>query len=354
MDENTSSTVTIVGAGLSGLICGMRLSKAGFNVVIIEELTYPGGLLASTRMGKEYIELLPHHLRKTDKNLLALIKEEGISDEVEWFDSLWHSRASRKKVGYFKKGFPSLISALIQDITDYGGRIIYSTSVSEITQIKDGDKTLFNVSCVLSNSGSTNFVSDYVIYTGSCRSFVNVAHGLPISINIMDPLMNITYKSALCLMMLLKNSPSEMYFQKYSSDEPFIRSVNHTSVTGLRNYGGNVVYIIGSCSVSDDVWIQDDKKIKDDYFAAFHRLNPQIKKSDIKSWRLTKIRYAVSEKYPSTDLTSPLPNLYVCASALTHVNDQEPPQNRMDELVELANTISQSIINSKKETIPNE
>lgn len=353
MNNGENSTVTIVGAGLSGLICGMRLSKAGFNVVIIEELTYPGGLLASTRMGKEYIELLPHHLRKTDKNLLSLIKEEGITDEIEWVDSLWHSRASRKKVGCFKKGFISLISALIQDITDNGGRIIYSTSVSEITQTKDEERTHFNVSCVLSNSGSTNFISDYVIYTGSCRSFVNVAHGLPISINIMDPLMNITYKSALCLMMLLKNSPSEMYFQKYTSDEPFIRSVNHTSITGLRNYGGNVVYLIGACTVSDDVWVQDDAKIKEEYFASFHKLYPQIKKSDIKSWRLTKIRYAVSEKYPLADLTSPLPNLYVCASALTHINEPTSPQNRMDEVVELANKISQRIINSKTENIPN-
>ena len=79
-------TVCIIGSGLSGLTCGMRLAKAGFNVTIVEELASPGGLLAYTRIGREYLELLPHHLRKSDKSLLALSKEMGVDDKIEWFD----------------------------------------------------------------------------------------------------------------------------------------------------------------------------------------------------------------------------------------------------------------------------
>ena len=45
-------SVCVIGAGLSGLVCGMRLARAGFEVQIIEELSYPGGLLASSRIGK--------------------------------------------------------------------------------------------------------------------------------------------------------------------------------------------------------------------------------------------------------------------------------------------------------------
>ncbi len=347
-------TVTIVGAGLSGLTCGMRLTKAGFNVVIIEELTFPGGLLASSRVGKEYLELLPHHLRKTDKSLLALIKEEGLNDEIEWVDSLWYGRASRKKVGYFKKGFISLISVLIQEITDNGGQIIYSTSVSEITKVTDEEGDYYSVSCVLNNSDSTDFKSDYVIYTGSCRSFVNVSHGLPISINVRDQLMNITYKSALCLMMVLKKKHSEVYIQNFNDNEPFVRAVNHTNITGLRNYGGNVCYLVGSCNVSDSIWVASDQEIMKTYFDSFHKTYPLIKKSDIKSWRLTKIRYAVSEKYPDSDLFSPLDNLYVCSSGLTGTTNLQVPENRMDKIVNLSNDICQRIINSAKEKAINE
>lgn len=342
---DTPKSVTIVGAGLSGLISGMRLTKAGYKVVIIEELTYPGGLLASSRMGKDYIELLPHHLRKTDKALLSLIKEEGLSDDVEWFDTLWYGRASKKKVGYFKKGFISLISALIQDITDNGGHIIYSTSVSEITRFEEDGNYKFNVSCVLTNSGSTDFISDYVIYTGSCRSFVNVSHGLPLSMNVRDQLMNITYKSALCLMMVLKKRHSEVYFQNFNGNVPFVRAVNHTNMTGLRSYGGDVVYLVGTCNVSDNIWIASDQEIQKTYFDSFHKAYPTIKKGDIKSWRLTKIRYAVSEKYPETDLSSPIEGLFVCSSGLTSTTNKFVPENRMDTIVSLSNDICQRIIN---------
>ena len=341
-------SVCIVGAGLSGLVCGMRLAKAGFDVNIVEELTYPGGLLASSRIGKEYLELLPHHLRKTDKALLSLAKEEGLA--VDWFDSLWYGRASRRKVGYFPGGFASLINILIQDITDNGGRISYSTTVSEISsRTNENGKVTYTTSCVLNNSGSLEIVSDYVIFTGSCRAFVNCSHGLPISINFRDQLMNITYKASISIMMVLKRCPSEVYHQRFDATTPFNRIVNHSNVFGPRSYGGNIVYLVGTCSVSDALWISSDEEIMDKYFSAFHKMYPVIKKSDIKSWRLTKNRYSVSEKYPDQDLTSPAPNMYICASGLCKYATDEIPENRMDGIVNLANNICVEILRGIRE-----
>lgn len=336
------NSVTIVGAGLSGLVCGMRLAKAGFNVSIVDELTYPGGLLASTRIGNEYLELLPHHLRKTDRSLLNLIKEEGIDDGIEWFDSLWYGRASHKKVGYLSKGFSSLINILIQDITDHGGSIYYSTTVSEIIKSDEG----YITSCVLNNSAKIELESKYVIYTGSCRSFINVSHGLPISMNTRDQLMNITYKACLCIMMTLKKMPSEVYLHKIPSGMPFNRIVNHSNCVGMRSYGGNIVYLVGSCYVSDNLWVASDEEVLAQYFRAFRKIYPGIRKSDVKSWRLTKNRYAVSEKYPDQDLTEPLENLFICSSGLSSIATTTLPQNTMDSVVTLANRISKSIISN--------
>lgn len=335
-----SNTVTIIGAGLSGLVSGMRLAKAGFSVNIVEELTYPGGLLACTRIGKEYLEHMPHHLRKTDRSLLTLIKEAGIYEEIEWFDSLWYGRASHKKVGYLKGGFASLINSLIQDITDHGGRITYSTTVSEIIKTEDG----YITSCILNNSAKIELESKYVIFTGSCRSFVNVSHGLPLSMNTRDQLMNITYKACLCIMMVLKRKPSEVYLHKIPEGMPFTRIVNHSNCVGTRSYGGNIVYLVGSCSVSDNLWVASDEEVLEQYFRAFRKVYPGIKKSDVKSWRLAKNRYAVSERFPEQDLTEPIENMFICSSALTSIATPDAPNNTMDSVITLANNITKKIV----------
>ncbi len=337
------SKVCIVGAGLSGLLCGMRLSKAGFDVVILEELTYPGGLLASTHIGGEYIELLPHHIRRTDKALHAVARELGIDSKIKWYDGFWYGRASRKKVGYFDGGFATLINLLIQNITDNGGKIFYSTSVSEITKNDDGT---YCTSCVLSDSRKYETISDYVIFSGSCRSFVNVSHGLPLSMNMRDQLMNLTYQSRLCLMLLMKKLPSDAYIQlkfPVKTNTPFARIVNHSACFSDRNYGGQIMYIVGKCQISDPLWVASDQTVMEEYFRAYRKLYPLIKKSDIKSWRLTKVRYAVSEQFPETDLSEPIENIFVCSSALTSHSTTDTPENRMDRIVTLANDISARI-----------
>lgn len=342
------SKVCIIGAGLSGLLCGMRLSKAGFEVVIVEELTYPGGLMASTLLGGEYIELLPHHLRRTDKALYQVTKELGIDSKIKWYDAFWYGRASRKKVGYFEGGFATLINLLIQTITDNGGTILYSTSVSEITRREDGTYVTF---CVLSDSRKYEVESRHVIFTGSCRTFVNVSHGLPISMNTRDQLMNLTYQSRICLALLMKKLPSDAYIQlKFpaNSNTPFARIINHTACINDRNYGGQILYLVGKCQISDPLWVESDQKIMDEYFRAYRKLYPLIKKSDIKSWRITKVRYAVSEQFPETDLSEPLDNIYVCSSALTSHAALEAPENRMDLITTLANDICNRIVDKEK------
>ena len=343
-------TVCIVGSGLSGLVCGMRLAKAGFHVSIVEELASPGGLLAYTRIGREYLELLPHHLRKSDKALLALAREMGVEDKIKWYDSTWSGRASHRKVGYFDGGFSCLVSSLMQDITDCGGHILFSTTVAEISELstEDGSKG-YRTSCILTNSTRYVIDSRYLIFTGSCRTFVNVSHGLPIPIDLRDIMMNVTYKAGLSVMMVSKKPVSEMFFQHAPDFLPFENIINHTAAFGERGYGGHVFYLTGKCSTTDNLWIESDSSIMTRYFTALRKLYPSIRKSDIKSWRVTKTRYAISEKYPEIDLTNPCENLYICTSGLTRFQTANEPVNHMDPVVQLAGSISAAIIAKAKE-----
>ena len=119
MEEKTS--ICVIGAGLSGLVCAYKLAQAGFRVQVVEQQSTPGGMLACSRLGSEYIELLPHHIRKSDRALISLLKDLGLSDELQWYDSLWYGKASRKKLGYLDNGFHSLLSALVQEIMQFNG-----------------------------------------------------------------------------------------------------------------------------------------------------------------------------------------------------------------------------------------
>ena len=348
MDDNENrKSVCIIGAGLSGLTCGMRLARAGFKVTVVEELASPGGLLAYTRIGREYLELTPHHLRRNDKALLALIKEMGVEDKISWFDSTWQGRASHRKVGYFDGGFSCLVSSLSQEITDHGGRICFSTTVAEISRLGSGE---YRTACVLPNS--TRFVIDstYVIFTGSCRTFINVSHGLPIAMDDRDTMMNVTYSAKISAFMVLKHENSQMFYQQMTTgnDIPFDRIINHTSCFGQRGYGGSVVYLVGSCQVTDPIWIESDADIMLKFFAAYRKLYRSIRKTDVKSWRVTKIRYAQTEHYPEIDLTNPCENLYVCSAGLAKFNNAEAPENRMELTVSLASRIC-SLITAKEE-----
>ena len=338
-------TVCIIGSGLSGLTCGMKLAKAGFKVTVVEELASPGGLLAYTRIGREYLELLPHHLRKSDKALLALSKEMGVDDKINWFDSAWSGKASHRKVGYYEGGFACLISSLMQAITDNGGHIYYSTTVAEIARLGSG---MYRTSCILSNSTRVVIDSAYVIFTGSCRTFVNVSHGLPIAMDDRDILMNVTYSAKITAMMVMKHEVSQMFYQVPPKDSglPFKAIINHTSAFGERGYGGAVVYLVGSCSITDALWIDDDANIMLKYFAGLRKLYPSLRKSDVKSWRLTKTRYALTSKYPEIDLSNPCENLFVCSTGLTKYATNDTPENHMDSVVSLAGKISSEIIRS--------
>ena len=343
--KDDSKTVCIIGSGLSGLTCGMKLAKAGFNVTVVEELASPGGLLAYTRIGREYLELLPHHLRKSDKALLALSKEMGVDDKINWFDSAWSGKASHRKVGYYDGGFACLISSLMQAITDNGGHICYSTTVAEIARLGSG---MYRTSCILSNSTRVVIDSAYVIFTGSCRTFVNVSHGLPIAMDDRDILMNVTYSAKITAMMVMKHELSQMFYQVPPKDSglPFKAIINHTSAFGERNYGGHVVYLVGSCSITDSLWIDSDANIMLKYFAGLRKLYPSLRKSDVKSWRLTKTRYALTSKYPEIDLSNPCENLFVCSTGLTKYATNDTPENHMDSVVSLAGKISSEIIRS--------
>lgn len=343
--------VCIIGSGLSGLCCSRSLAKLGFKVHVIEQLNTLGGLVRSSKIGDEYAELLPHHLRKTDKGMLQLCKELGIKDKINWFDSLWQGRASKRKIGYFDGGFNDLTNALSQDITDNDGVFYYSTVATEIVynNIENSDNISdtnrrFCVKCLLHNNSRHRVYCDFVILTGPCNQLITSSPSLPIPKEYKKELKGMTYNSVFSLILTLKKNPSDTYFRYIKqNDMPFTRIVNHSACFGERKYGGNLIYLVGDVNAEDPLWTKDDETIKKLYVNAFQKLYPSIKKSDIKNWRLTKCKNTTAFKYPQTQVINPVNGLLICSPTVLTSYMEDPSESRMEQCFTLSEVVVKKI-----------
>ncbi|MAU23817.1 MAG: NAD(P)/FAD-dependent oxidoreductase [Dehalococcoidia bacterium] len=88
--------ICIIGAGITGLAAGHKLSKLGHKVSIFESASFSGGQASTIKIDNFEIEKAYHHLFATDKSILKLYKELGISDELTWYKSSVATYAENK------------------------------------------------------------------------------------------------------------------------------------------------------------------------------------------------------------------------------------------------------------------
>ena len=79
--------ICIIGAGITGLSAGYKLSKLGHEVSIFETSSFAGGQASTIKFKNFEIEKAYHHLFVTDKAILNLYKDLGISKELNWYKS---------------------------------------------------------------------------------------------------------------------------------------------------------------------------------------------------------------------------------------------------------------------------
>lgn len=80
--------IAIVGGGIGGLVAGYELSKKGYKVTIFEKEKDLGGLISDFKIEGENLEKFYHHIFKTDKEIIELIKELGLENKLKWHKSL--------------------------------------------------------------------------------------------------------------------------------------------------------------------------------------------------------------------------------------------------------------------------
>ena len=74
----------ILGGGALGLMAAYRLAQAGQTVMVFEQENVAGGLAAGFRIGDTWLEKYYHHIFRSDKMAIQVIKELGLGDRLEW------------------------------------------------------------------------------------------------------------------------------------------------------------------------------------------------------------------------------------------------------------------------------
>lgn len=79
--------IAIIGGGITGLVAAYRCLQKGNEVTIFEKEKELGGLLGGFKIGKVNLEKAYHHIFRTDKEIIALIDELGLSKKLKWYES---------------------------------------------------------------------------------------------------------------------------------------------------------------------------------------------------------------------------------------------------------------------------
>ena len=87
-------TTVIIGGGLAGLAAAYKLVDRE-EIIIIEKEPELGGMVSSYNINNYYIEKYYHHIFASDKELITLINELGLSNRLEWL---------RGTTGYYFNG----------------------------------------------------------------------------------------------------------------------------------------------------------------------------------------------------------------------------------------------------------
>ena len=87
--------IAIVGAGITGLVAGHELAKAGQQVTVYEHDDVPGGLTASFAFPGKRLCRLYHHIFEHSRSTLGLLGELGLAGDMEWYQA---------RTGYYHGG----------------------------------------------------------------------------------------------------------------------------------------------------------------------------------------------------------------------------------------------------------
>lgn len=140
--NSTPSTVAVLGGGISGLTCALRLAQAGKRVTLIEGSDQLGGLGTFFEHDGRTFEKFYHCMLPSDGPLLRVLEALGIRDDVYWqpttfaYAHAWRFYPLNTALDLLKFAPLRFIDRLRVGFTGLYGRLISDRGLDDITTVR--------------------------------------------------------------------------------------------------------------------------------------------------------------------------------------------------------------------------
>jgi len=239
---------------------------------------------------------------------------------------------AKELLGYMEGSFQPFIDALASRITSLGGQILTDRGVEQV-MVEEG-----RVKGVVAGD---EWPLDRVLATVPSFVFLDIAPGLPEQYA--QQLREVSYQSALCLVLGIKDSLSRIYWLNISDPTfPFVGAIEHTNLIPPERYNGkHILYLSNYVSRSDPLYAASGEELLTHYLSSLKQINPDFGPEWVEELWLFRedaaqpiITRGYSRRIPSH--RTPVEGLYLANTAQIY------PQDRgMNYSVRLGKTAAQ-------------
>ncbi len=344
--------VAIVGGGITGLVAAYRLLEKGYGVDIFEKSDSLGGLLGSFRVEGSNLEKAYHHIFKTDKEVIALIKELGLEKNLKWYESktalYWDkivypfagaidllkfkplNLIDKLRLGLVKiylekeNNYQKFENILAYEwMKKYCGNRAYKVVWEPLLKGKFGDKyqevsMAWMWARIHTRANSSEGGKEYLGYLeGGFQLIVDelekrikkLGGSIEMRSEILDfgkfeneydkiislaPLKEVEYLGAITLVFTSKQSLSPYYWHNINDlESPFLAFIQHTNLMGTENYNGKNIYYLGTYLPQNHKYFTcKDSLIEKDFWGYLKKIFPGFNEKEIIEKNIFRFKYA--------------------------------------------------------------
>ncbi|HNY04545.1 MAG TPA: NAD(P)/FAD-dependent oxidoreductase [Candidatus Woesebacteria bacterium] len=346
------SKILVIGGGITGLVAAYRLLQKKYQVTLIEKSDDLGGLLGGFKINGVYLEKAYHHVFKTDREIISIIKELGLQNKLKWHES-------KTALYYEEKIYPfagaldllkfkplSLIDKLRLGLTKiylekennwqkfenvlawewmkkWCGDRAYEVVWEPLLKGKFSDRykdisMAWMWARIHTRGNSSEKGREYLGYMDGGfqliideleRRIKKLGGKIEMRNEILNfrklekeyekiissaPLENVDYLGAITVVFSSKQSLSPYYWHNINDTKSsFLAFIQHTNLMGTENYGGKNIYYMGTYLPQNHKYFTcKDGLIERDFFDYLKKIFPEFNEKEIGEKFVFKFKYA--------------------------------------------------------------